>query len=126
MNDFKTVEFTDEVELKKFLLKAGFTYDLLGSNDKYVIVYRDGKSGALIYQGIYDSPIVAIRDLNTIVPQVKIPVSDIVIQLVLAYNPSDFKKKPVQFSDIVVLSPYLYFKKPDEIENKEEKLGEKK
>lgn len=111
--DIKTVVYEDEVELKKMLDKNGFRYGGIGYNDKFVIVYRDNKSGALIYQGIYDSPIVALRDLNTIVPQIKIPLTDIAIQLVLCFNPSDLKKKPMQFNDIVLLSPYMYFKKED-------------
>lgn len=112
--DIKTVVYEDEVELKKMLDKNGFRYGDLGYNDKFVIVYRDTTCGSLIYQGIYDSPIVALRDLNTIVPQVKIPLKDIAIQLVLCYNPSDLKKKPMQFSDIVLISPYMYYKKPDD------------
>ena len=115
--EIKTVVYDDEVELKKMLAKEGFVYGIVGSNDKFVIVYRDNKSGALIYQGIYDSPIVALRDLNTIVPQIKIPLQDIAIQLVLCFNPSDLKKKPMQFTDIVLLSPYMYFKKKDDVEN---------
>lgn len=114
--DIKEVVFSDEVELKKFLLKHGFIYGTVGSNDKYVIVYRDNKSGALIYQGIYDSPIVSLRDLNTIIPQIKLPLKDIMVQLVLAFNPSDPKKKPVQFTDLVILDPFMYFDKPKDNE----------
>lgn len=116
--DIKTIVYDDEVELKKMLDKNGFRYGGVGYNDKFVIVYRDNKSGALIYQGIYDSPIVALRDLNTIVPQIKIPLQDIAIQLVLCFNPSDIKKKPMQFTDVVLLSPYMYFKKKDDSDNK--------
>lgn len=116
--DIKEVVFSDEVELKKFLLKDGFIYGTVGSNDKFVIVYRDNKSGALIYQGIYDSPIVALRDLNTILPQIKLPLKDVMVQLVLAFNPSDMKKKPIQFTDLVILDPFMYFEKPKE-EDKE-------
>ena len=116
--DHKEKNFSDEVELKKLLLSAGFVYGIVGSSDKYVIVYRDNKSGALIYQGIYDSPIVALRDLNTILPQIKLPLKDIMVQLVLAFNPSDMKKKPVQFTDLVILDPFMYFEKPKE-ENKD-------
>lgn len=111
--DIKSIVYEDEIELKKMLDKNGFRYGELSVNDKYVIVYRDNKSGALIYQGIYDSPIVALRDLNTIIPQIKIPLQDIAVQLVLCFNPSDMKKKPLQFTDLVLLSPYMYFKKPD-------------
>lgn len=111
--DIKTIVFDDEFELKKMLDSHGFRYGEVGSNDKFVIVYRDNKSGALIYQGIYDSPIVALRDLNTIVPQIKIPLQDIAIQLVLAFNPSDMNKKPYQWNDLILLSPYMYFKKQD-------------
>lgn len=116
--DIKEKIFSDEVELKKFLLSTGFIYGTVGSSDKYVIVYRDNKSGALIYQGIYDSPIVALRDLNTILPQIKLPLKDVMVQLVLAFNPSDMNKKPVQFTDLVILDPFMYFEKPKE-ENKE-------
>lgn len=112
--DIKEKIFSDEVELKKFLLSVGFIYGTVGSSDKYVIVYRDNKSGALIYQGIYDSPIVALRDLNTILPQIKLPLKDVMVQLVLAFNPSDMKKKPVQFTDLVILDPFMYFEKPKE------------
>lgn len=110
--DIAEKTFSDEVELKKFLLDYGFIYGTVGSSDKYVIVYRDNKSGALIYQGIYDSPIVALRDLNTILPQIKLPLKDVMVQLVLAFNPSDMKKKPVQFTDLVILDPFMYFDKP--------------
>lgn len=111
--DIKTIVYEDEVELKKMLDGNGFRYGGVGYNDKFVIVYRDNKSGSLIYQGIYDSPIVALRDLNTIVPQIKLPLKDIAIQLVLCFNPSDMTKMPIQFNDIVLLSPYMYFKKDD-------------
>ena len=114
--DVKEILFSDEVELKKFLLDHGFIYGTVGSSDKYVIVYRDNKSGALIYQGIYDSPIVALRDLNTILPQIKLPLKDVMVQLVLAFNPSDMKKKPIQFGDLIILDPFMYFDKPEEKE----------
>lgn len=111
MDKIKSVVYENEVELKKLLDSKGFRYGVVGNNDKFVIVYRDNKSGSLIYQGIYDSPIVSLRDLNTIVPQIKIPLQDIAIQLVLCFNPSDFNKKPYQFNDLILLSPYMYFKK---------------
>lgn len=112
------ITYDDEVELKRMLNDCGFRYGEIGCNDKYVIYFRDVKSGAPISQGIYDSPIVALRDLSVIVPQVKINIDEIMCQLLLCFNPSDSKKKPMQFNDIVCLSPYLYFKKK-EIKNDE-------
>lgn len=116
----ETKLFEDEIALKHFLNDYGFRYGEIGCNDKYVIYFRDNKSGAPIFQGIFDSPITALRDLNTVVPQVKIPLDDIMVQLVLVFNPSDNNKRPVQFKELVCLSPYLYFKKK-EITNNEVK-----
>lgn len=113
----KTV-INDEIELKKMLDSKGYRYGELGCNDKYIICFRDNKSTAPISQGIYDSPIAALRDLNVIVPQTKLPIDEIDIQLVLAFNYEDFEKKPAQLADYTVLDPYLYFKKK-EIKNNE-------
>lgn len=109
----ETKLFEDEIALKHFLNDYGFRYGEIGCNDKYIIYFRDNKSGAPIFQGIFDSPISALRDLNTVVPQVKIPLDEIMIQLVLVFNPSDNNKRPIQFKELVCLSPYLYFKKKD-------------
>ena len=116
----EVITFEDEVELKKFLDSVKYRFGEIACNDKYVIYFRDVKSGAPISQGIYDSPIVALRDLSVIIPQIKIPIEDVMCQLLLCFNPSDGKKKPIQFDDVIVLSPYMYFKKK-EIQNGEVK-----
>lgn len=116
----EVITFENEVELKKFLDSVKYRFGEIGCNDKYVIYFRDVKSGAPISQGIYDSPLVALRDLSVIIPQIKIPIEDVMCQLLLCFNPSDNKKKPIQFDDVVCLSPYMYFKKK-EIQNGEVK-----
>lgn len=125
MKENKIVNFEDEIELKKMLDANGFRYGEIGCNDKYIIYFRDVKSGAPISQGIYDSPIIALRDLNVIVPQVKIPINEIMVQLFMCFNPSD-GKKPMQFTDIVTLSPYLYFKKKEIVNNEVKENEENK
>lgn len=109
---------SDEIELKKMLDSKGYRYGEIGCTDKFIICFRDNKSTAVISQGIYDSPIAALRDLNVIVPQTKLPIDEIDVQIVLAFNYEDTNKKPAQLVDYTVLDPYLYFKKK-EIKNNE-------
>lgn len=103
--------FDDEVELKKFLSKDGFIYGELGCNTEFVIIYRDNKSFAPIIRAVVTSPIEAIRKIGDFLPQIKLPIEDIDIQLVIAYDLTAVKSK--LYSEYICLSPYLYYTKKE-------------
>lgn len=113
MNEIKAICFEDEVELKKYLAKDKYFYGVLGCTDMYIITFRDNKAGTSLATCVVESPIVGIRRIGSIIQEVKLPIEDIDIQLVLCYNATDNTKKPVVFPDYVTLSPYLYYKKKE-------------
>ena len=125
MNEINHVNYEEEVELKKFLAGKKFFYGELGCTDMFVVTYRDNKGGTPLATSVVESPIVAIRRIGAIIEQVKLPIEDIDIQLVLAYNATDTNKVPVLFKDYITLSPYMYYKKKtvngsDVIQSKEQ------
>jgi len=118
MSEIKSIKFEDEVELKKFLANKQFVYGVPGIQSQFIICYRDNRAGTVLARGVFASPIQALRNLNNIVPEVKLPIDEIDVHLELCYDPTQ-NAKVCKFDDYITLSPYMYFKK------KEEKLEEK-
>lgn len=103
--------YEDEVELKKDLFKMGYIYGELGSNSEYVIIIRDNKSFAPIVRYVVTSPIEGVRKLGDLMPQIKLPIEDVDIQIAIVYDLT--KNKVTIFDNYTVLSPYLYYKKKE-------------
>lgn len=85
-------------------------------NDKdfyYVVEFVDKSTDSILFCSCYDSPILALRELPAILEKTKSNVDNVVVQLRYAVpRPTDMLDC-VTFTD-KYLSPYLYFKKPDE------------
>lgn len=121
--------YEDEVELKKDLAKLGFYYGELGTNSEFVIIIRDNKSFAPIVRFVVSSPIEGVRKIGELMPQIKLPIEDIDVQVAIVY---DLTKGNIKlFNDYTILSPYLYYKKKeingsDVIQSKEQSETEEK
>lgn len=103
--------YEDEVELKKDLAKLGFYYGELGTNSEFIIIIRDNKSFAPIVRFVVSSPIEGVRKIGELMPQIKLPIEDVDIQVAIVY---DLTKGNIHlFKDYTVLSPYLYYKKKE-------------
>lgn len=103
--------YVDEVELKKDLFKMGYVYGELGTNSEYVIIIRDNKSFAPIVRYVVTSPIEGVRKIGDLIPQIKLPIEDVDIQLAIVYDLT--KNKVTIFDNYTILSPYLYYKKKE-------------
>lgn len=113
--------FEDEVSLKDYLydeycIKFGDTV----SNNNFIVGFYDNKGCTYISKGIYSTPIVAIRDLATIIKSTKLPVEDIDIRLLACFEDDDnFICNTIRYdnedgsAEYVVLSPYLYYQKKE-------------
>lgn len=113
MSEIKSIKFDNEVELKKFLAEKQFVYGVPGCQSQFIICYRDNRAGTVLARGVFASPIQALRNLNNIVPEVKLPIDEIDVHLELCYDPTQ-PNKVCKFNDYITISPYLYFKKKEE------------
>lgn len=121
MSEIKSIKFDNEVELKKFLAAKQFVYGVPGCQSQFIICYRDNRAGTVLARGVFASPIQALRNLNNIIPEVKLPIEEIDVHLELCYDPTQ-NSKVCKFDDYITISPYLYFKKKEEQkENDDEK-----
>lgn len=103
--------YEDEIALKKMLDDFHVRYGDKMNDWKFVIQFEDNKgSFSVITEGVYKSPIAGIRDYNTVIKSTKLNPDDISIHLVLAYN-----EKEAHCFNEAYLSPYLYYKKPEEV-----------
>lgn len=113
--------FEDEIALKKMLDEFGVRYGDKMNKWRFVVAFEDNKGNfSDISCSVYSSPIVALRDYSTILKNTKLPADDVSIHLILAFS----EDKTEKFNDCY-LSPYLYYKKPDEV-NATEKIEESK
>lgn len=112
--------FEDEVSLKDYLYeKYCAKYGDTVSNNNFIVGFYDNKGCTYISKGIYSTPIVAIRDLATIIKSTKLPVEDIDIRLLAYFEDDAFQCFKVYHenedgsTEHVVLSPYLYYQKKE-------------
>lgn len=78
-----------------------------------VLAVFDNKSDIVIQYVIVKHPLDFIRNLNEISKNLRLPVSDMDINLI-GFVSSDCKLSEVE--DIVEISPYVYFKKPEDVD----------
>lgn len=110
----------DEIELKKKLDELGVRYGDTYNDFYFLVVFRDNKGDVILTKDIYTSPIAAVRFLGTVIKQTNYPAEDIDIVLTYAI-PQNIK--PDENPDLnpvfcgYILSPYLYYKKPEEKKN---------
>lgn len=100
----------DEIELKKQLDKIGIRYDDLDNTWKFYVEFVDNKSYSLIYNGMFNTPISAIRVINEVLKKAQLPIEDVDIVIRYAHKRTNnkFEFVPIQF----IVDPYIYFKKP--------------
>lgn len=77
-----------------------------------ILAIKDNKSDITIQSVIVKHPIDFLRNLNEYSNNLRIPVSDMSLLLV-GYISSCFNLEEVD--DIVEISPYVYFKRPEEV-----------
>lgn len=87
-------------------------YDAVGQD--CIICIQDNKSGLNVSNFIVKHPVELLRNLNEISKSCRLPVSDMDIIFVgfLFQNLQIFSLKE---DEKVLLSPYIYFKKPEEV-----------
>lgn len=80
-------------------------------NDECIIRVYDNKSNVLLQSIIVKHPVIFIRGLQEFCKSVNLPVSDVSICLIgfVSVDSNLFA-----IDDIVEISPYVYFKKPEE------------
>lgn len=101
----KVIELTSEYE------ELRYCYGL-SDDDECIIRLYDNKSNVHLQSIIISHPIALLRNLPDFSKNLNIPISDLEINLIGFIAPSgDFSKIP----DNIVISPYLYYKKPDEV-----------
>lgn len=102
------IKFVDESKLKKELDSYGLRYgDNMNTTHNYVCTFVDNKSGVVLSERLYKTPIAAVRDFNAVIEATKFPLDDITLQLNGVLIDSKKEYIPLEFE----LSPYLYFKK---------------
>lgn len=103
-----------EEELKNELKSIGFDYGIGATDNRFVVQYLDNKSGATIRQPTYyQSPLEPIRTLQEFCNSLKFPVQDVCINLFGVCTKDKLCEiVPLDFE----LSPYLYYKKSEEVE----------
>lgn len=82
------------------------------SGSSCILVCFDNKSNVKLQSLIVEHPVSFIRNLPQFSKDFNIPVSDVSIQLVGFISPSCGLR---EIDDIVEISPYIYFKKPDDV-----------
>lgn len=102
--------YEDEISLKEELNKFNVRFGDRYNKWSFVVEFVDNKnSNALITRGIYASPVGSVRDFGEVLKARQLPKDDVDINLVLAYSDTE----AIKF-DSIFLSPYLYYKKPEE------------
>lgn len=87
------------------------------SKDECILRIYDNKSDTLLQTVVVKHPIIFIRGIQEFCKSANLPVSDISVNLVgFIYQESNLR----EISDIVELSPYVYFTKPEEVKPSEE------
>lgn len=76
-----------------------------------VLAVFDNKSDVVIQYVIVKHPLDFIRNLNEISKNLRLPVSDMDINLIGFVSP---ECNLSEVEDIIEISPYVYFKKPEE------------
>lgn len=84
-----------------------------GGNEECILRIFDNKSDVLLQTICVKHPVSFIRNLPDFAKNCNIPVSDVSVQLI-GYILKDNNLEAV---DIVEISPYVYFKKPDVIDD---------
>lgn len=80
----------------------------------YVVEFIDIATDSVLFCSCYDSPILALRELPAILEKTKSSAENVLIQLRFACpKSSNTSIDCCTFSD-VYLSPYIYFRKPDD------------
>lgn len=77
-----------------------------------ILSLEDNKSNIIVQHVVVKHPLDFIRNLNDFSKNLRLPVSDLNIIL------SGFITKTLTFKeadDFIIISPYVYFKKPDEV-----------
>lgn len=115
--ELQTKFFDDENELKMYLDRFKMRFGKTNTDSVYIISFYDNKSDALIYNGIYNNPIGSLRDLNTIIPERKIPIQDIDVCIECCFSKSSDISVRFGYSDnpMPVLDYHLYFKDKKEV-----------
>lgn len=99
-------------------------HDFLGHNDcdfsrdsksfYYVVEFVDNSVDSVLFCSCYDTPVLALRELPAILEKSKSNVDYVSIHLRYALPKTSSGKVFVrEFSENCVLSPYIYFNKPD-------------
>lgn len=81
-------------------------------NDECILRLFDNKSDILLQTIVVNHPVSFMRNLPEISQSLKIPVSDVEIKLIGFV--SDVNGL-IEVKDCPVISPYIYFKRPDEL-----------
>lgn len=101
----KTLEQISEYEELRF--RFG-----LSDDDECIIRLYDNKSRVFLQSIIVSHPVSFLRNLPDFAKNLNIPISDLEICLVGFISPfGDFSK----ITDNIIISPYLYFKKPEDV-----------
>lgn len=103
----KTIETLKE--LNDFL-----KFDESGCDYECVLRVYDNKSDVLLQTVVVKHPIIFIRGLQEFCKSVSLPVSDVSVHLVGYIS---LRNNLLEVNDICEISPFIYFKKPEEIKN---------
>lgn len=102
---------TKEIQLISEYEELRLRYGL-SDDDECIIRLYDNKSRVFLQSIIISHPISFLRNLPDFSKNLNLPVSDLEIILVGFLSPfGDFSK----ISENIIVSPYLYFKKPDDV-----------
>lgn len=106
-----TIETMDDLHN---MLKSG---DVDFSRDEkkyyYIIEFVDNSVDSVLFASCYDTPILALRELPSLLEKTKSNVDNVAVYLRYAVPKTATGNKYVAFQN-TILSPYLYFKKPSE------------
>lgn len=111
----KKVPMIESVEYLHDFLKSSYCdFNRVDKLWYYVIEFIDISTDSVLFCSCYDSPVLALRELPGILEKTKSSAENILIQLRFA-----LPKSPEVSSDCCTfhdafLSPYIYFKKPEE------------
>lgn len=84
---------------------------MVANGDQCIISLEDNKSNIILQHVVVKHPLDFIRNLNDFSKNLRLPVSDLNI-LLIGFISSDFSLHKAV--DINTISPYVYFKKPEE------------
>lgn len=110
-------------ELHSFLVARHCDFNRVDKLWYYVVEFIDIATDSVLFCSCYDSPILALRELPAILEKTKSSAENVLIQLRFACpKSSDISNDCCMFDD-VYLSPYIYFRKPDD--NSQDVTGHK-